>query len=218
MGADLLLTTLTHDAGKKLDWTKGRQVARKLPIDVVQARLEEINGDPCDSAKEARTELNDIITTLKAELKNGTHLHDAGGGDAYTYEVGGKVLHLRVGTSSDGWNAFTNAGYFPQVLKAIGFDVELDPEQEVEDWIDQHGEEVQVSFTCPVEVIVNLRTGTIEQVVAIDEGVALETDLELKPNVNTRTLYQPVENDEVVRRAVEIADGDVEWPAWQHGW
>ena len=216
MGADLLLATLIHDKDKKLDWTKGRQVARKLPIDKVQRGLAECYGEEADSAKEARANLNDLITDLKAELKES-------GRDEFDLEVGGKYVHIRGGVSfgddpSPGWTTFTNASYFPQVLRAIGFDVDGDEQESIDDWIEEHGDEVQVAFTCPVEVVVNLRTGTVEQVVAIDEGVVLD-EVNGEPNVNTRTGYQGVENADVVRRAVELADGpDVEWPAWQHGW
>ena len=71
--------------------------------------------------------LNDLITALKKEVTT----NDAR--DAYTWTLGGKVLHIRGGTSwgddpSEGWTTFTNAYQFPKVLKAIGFDVDAPKE------------------------------------------------------------------------------------------
>lgn len=122
MGADLLLSGLVHSKNKKLDWAKGRAVAAKLPIDEVRAGLEEVAGADGLSAQDARRLLNTIISALKREITKS----DAR--DAYTWEVGTKILHIRGGTSwgddpSDGWTVFTDAYAFPKVLKAIGFDV-----------------------------------------------------------------------------------------------
>lgn len=82
---------------------------------------------------------------------------------------------------------------------------------------------VQVSFTVPVEVVVNLREGTVDRVVLIDEGVAVDYDENERPTVTVKG-YTPLPDDlpgkaELIQRAVEIADGeDVEWPAWDRGW
>lgn len=123
MGADLLLSGLVHSKKKKLDWRKGREVARKLSLEEVRKGLEETTGDGYSlSARECRANLNGIISALKEEITS------ADARDAYTWELGGKVLHIRGGTSwgddpSDGWTIFTDAYQFPTVLKAIGFDV-----------------------------------------------------------------------------------------------
>lgn len=212
MGADLLLTNLTHDEGKKLDWTKGRQLARKLPIETVQAGLEEADGEAAESAKAARTRLNDFITALKNELK------DDSARDAYDLRVAGKVIHIRGGTSwgedpSEGWTTFVNMWAFPQVLNAIGFDVELDQSAQVDEWAREHGEEVRVMFTVPVAVVVNLREGTVEQVEVYSEEVKLDEDADVEQVASLTTVV-----DEMVAKwAKDIADDPgTEWPAWTH--
>lgn len=123
MGADLLLSAMIHEKNKKLDWKAGREVLRKMPGDVLRARMEEINGDPCETLSEARREANDIISRLKDELADGRAR------DAYLWNIRGMVIHIRGGTSwgddpSDGWTTFTNAWYFPEALKAIGFELD----------------------------------------------------------------------------------------------
>lgn len=124
MGADLLLSAMVHDKDARLNWPAGREVIRKMPLDDLHRALEEINGDPCETAAEARREANDIITALKREIYDG-------GRDAYAWEIRGAVVHVRGGTSwgedpSDGWTTFTNAWQFPEALKAIGFEVQED--------------------------------------------------------------------------------------------
>ena len=209
MGADLLLTALIHDENKRLNWTAGREAARKLPLDVIQRGLEEIQGEPAPTAKEARAALNDIITDLKAELKNDAR-------DAHRWVLAGKVMHIRGGTSygddpSQGWTAFTNAYYFPRVLRAIGFDVETDDAQEVEDWVNANGPEVTVTFTVPVDACVNLQDKTVSAVKIWNEAIALDTE------VPVQTLdLKPVDNAVVTELATQSANGDAEWPAWDH--
>ena len=126
MGADLLLTALVHKKGQKLNWTEGRKAARKLDKEKLLTGLEECYGEAPESVVEARKVLQDMITDLKKELSS----QDAR--EAYRWEVGkGKstwVLDIRGGTSwgddpSEGWTAITNAYYFPDILKAIGFDL-----------------------------------------------------------------------------------------------
>ena len=126
MGADLLLSGLVHGKNKKLDWAKGRTVAKKLTLAEVETGLEECYGGPGDNARESRAMVNDIINDLKAELALAGSSEEPR--DCYTWHVGGKVLHIRGGTSdgddpSHGFTVFTNAYCFPKVLKAIGFDV-----------------------------------------------------------------------------------------------
>lgn len=86
-------------------------------------------------------------------------------------------------------------------------------------WMQRHGEEVQVAFTVPVEVVVNLSNGKVTRVVTIDEGISLDMRADDLPDVNTRPNYQQVTADDIRTLAGEIADGpDVEWPAWEAGW
>lgn len=122
MGADLLLTVLVHDEGKKLDWAAGRRTAQRLDRDALMNGLAEVFGEEPETVKEARKQLNGIISDLKAELTG------PAARDSYTWLVGGKVLHIRGGTSwgedpSEGWTAIANAYCFPEVLTAIGFDL-----------------------------------------------------------------------------------------------
>lgn len=215
MGADLLLTALVHDKDKKLNWTEGRKFARSLPLQQVLIGLESAFGEDDRTAKEARAQLNDLLGDLKRELNDGTAR------DAHVWEIGDKVLHIRGGTSwgedpSDGWTVFTNAYYFPEVLKVIGFDITDPPKPKdpIEQFVEEHGPEVQVAFTVPVEVVVDLANGTVTQVVTIDEAIQLDP----KEGVRVRTTLAGVP-DEVRQRAIEIADApDIEWPSWQAGW
>lgn len=72
--------------------------------------------------------------------------------------------------------------------------------------------EVQVSYSVPVEVVVDLDTGEVRRVVVIDEEIALDKTA----GVNTRE-YAPVEDEKVAARAIEIAENAV-WPVWENGW
>lgn len=124
---DLLLSGLVHSTKKKLDWTKGRAVARKLPIKTVEQGIEECFGMVEETAAGNRSQLNTIISELKAELAKSSPESR----DQYTWVIGAKTLHIRGGNAyngedpSHGWTVFTNAYTFPMVLKAIGFDVEV---------------------------------------------------------------------------------------------
>lgn len=120
MGADLLLATLAHNKNKKLNWAAGRRAARRMDRDAVMSGCEGAWGWSPDSLTEARSQLNTLITELKAEIEEGSAR------DAYAWEVGSWRIHIRGGTSwgddpSTGWTVFSDAGYFPKVLTAIGF-------------------------------------------------------------------------------------------------
>jgi hypothetical protein len=119
MGADLLLAVIARPKDKKLKWTAGRAVIRKMDPEKLLAAIEEIDGDH-EGVTLARQRANQVLTDLKKELK----LTDAR--DAYEWEVGRYHLSIRGGTSwgdepSGGFTAITDAHYFPDALKAIGF-------------------------------------------------------------------------------------------------
>lgn len=71
---------------------------------------------------------------------------------------------------------------------------------------------VQVAYTVPVEVIVDLKEGKVDGVVIIDEGVALDRE----EGAREETTLHPIPS-EIARRATEIAEDSDDWPRWQHG-
>lgn len=92
----------------------------------------------------------------------------------------------------------------------------------VKAWIEEHGPTVQVAFTCPVEVVVNLETGRVERVVEITEGIEIDAAVDGGAVVHTTTDYQDVINVPVRVAAGAIADLDepydhLSWPAWEAG-
>jgi len=120
MGADLLLATLAHNKNKKLNWAAGRRAARRMDRNQILDACSEAWGYTPDTLTEARSQVNTLISQLKAEIEDGSTR------DAYTLEVGVWRIHLRGGTSwgddpSQGWTVLSDAGYFPEVLTAIGF-------------------------------------------------------------------------------------------------
>jgi hypothetical protein len=70
---------------------------------------------------------------------------------------------------------------------------------------------VQVAYTVPVEVIVDLREGRVGRTVVIHEGIALD------PEVGARqeSTLHPIPSA-VAERATEIAEAG-DWPVWEHG-
>ncbi|HEX7244109.1 MAG TPA: hypothetical protein VF245_00915 [Solirubrobacterales bacterium] len=70
---------------------------------------------------------------------------------------------------------------------------------------------IQVAYRVPVEVIVDLRRGTVDRVVVIDEGGVLDQEA----GVRQESTLHPVSLDEA-RRATEIAEAG-NWPVWEHG-
>jgi hypothetical protein len=70
---------------------------------------------------------------------------------------------------------------------------------------------VQVAYTVPVEVIVDLRQGTVERAVLITEGIALDHE----EGARQESVLHPVP-DAVAKRAIEIAEAG-DWPVWEHG-
>jgi hypothetical protein len=122
MGADLLLASVVQPKGKRLDWAAGRRTMNRFPVEEVQRRLEAIDGEAPERAKEVRARANELISEFKGELENG-------GRDEHIFEVRDVLLHIRGGTSwgdapSEGFSAFDSIGYFPEVLRAIGFEVD----------------------------------------------------------------------------------------------
>lgn len=71
---------------------------------------------------------------------------------------------------------------------------------------------VQVAYTAPVEVIVDLRERRVDSVVIIDEGVSLDRE----EGARAETTLHPIPS-EIARRATEIAEDSDDWPRWQHG-
>jgi hypothetical protein len=70
----------------------------------------------------------------------------------------------------------------------------------------------QVSYTAPIEVVVDTDTGAVQRVVIIDEGIQIDTG----DNVHGEG-YSPLEDPAARDRARQIAE-TAEWPGWQHGW
>jgi hypothetical protein len=70
---------------------------------------------------------------------------------------------------------------------------------------------VQVAYKVPVEVIVDLEQGTVERVVVIAEGVALDHE----EGARQESVLHPIPSP-VAKRATEIAEAG-EWPVWEHG-
>jgi hypothetical protein len=71
---------------------------------------------------------------------------------------------------------------------------------------------VQVAYTVPVEVIVDLRKGRVDGVVIIDQGIALDRE----EGAREETTLKPIPN-ETARLATEIAESSDDWPRWQFG-
>ena len=70
---------------------------------------------------------------------------------------------------------------------------------------------VQVAYTVPVEVIVNVEEGTVDRVVVVPEGIALDPE----EGVREESVLHPVPSS-VARKAIELAE-DGNWPVWEHG-
>ncbi len=70
---------------------------------------------------------------------------------------------------------------------------------------------VQIAYTVPVEVIVNLRDGMVDRVVVIHEGVAFDHE----EGARQESVLHPIPSA-VAKRAIEIAEAG-NWPVWEHG-
>lgn len=70
---------------------------------------------------------------------------------------------------------------------------------------------VQVAYTVPVEVIVDLQRGTVDRVVVVDEGVTLDPE----EGARQESVLHPIPTS-VASRAIEIAEAEF-WPTWEHG-
>ncbi len=73
---------------------------------------------------------------------------------------------------------------------------------------------VQVAYTTPVEVVVDLREGRVDRVVVIDEEVKLDK----REGARKETWLSPVPKG-VAERAIEIAEKAEPpgWPRWELG-
>ena len=76
---------------------------------------------------------------------------------------------------------------------------------------------ISISYSVPVQVIVDLDTGTVDRVVVIDEDITADRN-GFAENADTYTPATP----EQITAAYDIAEGvdtgAVEWPAWDMGW
>jgi hypothetical protein len=70
---------------------------------------------------------------------------------------------------------------------------------------------VQVAYRVPVEVIVDPRRGTVDRVVVVPEGVALDPE----EGVRQESILHPIPSL-VAKRAIEVAEAGA-WPVWEHG-
>ena len=69
---------------------------------------------------------------------------------------------------------------------------------------------VQIAYRAPVEVIVDVRRGTVDRVVVINEGVALDPE----EGARQESVLLPIPSP-IAKRAIEIADAG-DWPVWEH--
>jgi hypothetical protein len=70
---------------------------------------------------------------------------------------------------------------------------------------------VQVAYTVPVEVIVDLREGKVDRAVVIHEGIALDDE----EGAREESTLHPIPSA-VAKRATEIAEAG-DWPVWEAG-
>ena len=70
---------------------------------------------------------------------------------------------------------------------------------------------VQVAYTVPVEVIVDMQEGRVVRAVVIHEGMALDEE----EGAREESTLHPIPSA-VAKRATEIAE-DGDWPVWEHG-
>ena len=69
-----------------------------------------------------------------------------------------------------------------------------------------------VSYTVPVQVVVDMTTGEVLRVVVIDESI------EQDPATWTRDYDTEEElTEEQAQLAYRLADGEM-WPQWEYGW
>lgn len=73
------------------------------------------------------------------------------------------------------------------------------------------GYRVQVAYSVPVEVIVDLQRGTVDRVTVIPEELALDPE----EGARQESVLHPVP-DPIAKRAIEIAEAGG-WPTWEHG-
>ena len=69
---------------------------------------------------------------------------------------------------------------------------------------------VQVAYTVPVEVIVDLQEGRVARVVVINEGIELDHE----EGARQESVLHPIPSA-VAKRATVIAEAG-NWPAWEH--
>lgn len=70
---------------------------------------------------------------------------------------------------------------------------------------------VQVAYTVPVEVIVDLKEGRVDRVVVIDEGIELDHEEGSRQECSLHPIPSSVS-----KRATELAEAG-DWPGWEHG-
>jgi hypothetical protein len=79
---------------------------------------------------------------------------------------------------------------------------------------------LRVSFTVPVEVIVDTHTGEVERVVVVDDALGPVREADGTPQMHKLAPDQdpqPVTEPALRQRAQEIL-ADAFWPAWEFGW
>jgi len=74
---------------------------------------------------------------------------------------------------------------------------------------------ISVSYSVPVQVIVDLDTGRVDRVVVIDESVEQDPGGYIADADSYEAINNPQRTD--VIRAYEIAERAV-WPGWNFGW
>ena len=124
---------------------------------------------------------------------------------------GGSRTRLDVQARSGRTAACVNAG-FPGSLNRKEKPVSETPSAELDP--SGVGYRVQVAYTVPVEVIVDLKKEKVDRVIVVDEMVGLDHG----EGVRRETTLSAVPK-ELAERAVEIAEGAEfpGWPAWDFG-
>lgn len=75
---------------------------------------------------------------------------------------------------------------------------------------------INLSYSVPVQVIVNLDDKTVERVVVIDESITQDPGGYCADADTYEAINNP--NDERVERAYKIAEDGAPWPSWDFGW
>lgn len=128
MSEELSIATVSHPAGKKLDWKAGFELIQTMDADDLAGSLLYGMGSVSPDEEKIRKEATDLFTNLRNILTDK--------GDANVVVVDypgapgtlGVTAYIAGGTSFNGedpsgaYTVIDKALYFPEVLEAIGLD------------------------------------------------------------------------------------------------